>query len=94
MLQGLQVWDKQGVQTVDVSDSLTRVLGTIQTQGGNDENGVYNDDRLLGGRPWFTVVLQQVERFYPKVTISGSTINWTAEQYYPMSSCLIIYGIY
>lgn len=94
MLQGLQVWDRYGNSTLDVSDSLTRVLGTIQTQGRDDESGAYSDERLLGGRPWFTVLLQQVERFSPKVTISGSTISWAAEQYYPMSPSTIIYGIY
>lgn len=94
MPRGLQVWDGNGNSTLDVSDSLTRVLGTIKTVGGADETGSFYDERLLGGRPWFTVVLQRIELTTPFVSIDGATISWAADKYYPTSPCLLIYGIY
>ena len=94
MPQGLQVWDRNGSSTLDVSDSLTRVLGMIQTKGGDGDSGSFNDDRLLSGRPWFAIVLQKVEFVMPAVTISGSTISWASEKYFNTSACTLYYGVY
>lgn len=94
MPQGLQIWNSSGNAILDVTDSLTRVLGMVQTSGGVNASGSLSDARLLTGRPWFTIVLQLIENYVPTVTIDGATISWSAEQYFPASPCLLIYGIY
>lgn len=90
MPQGLQVWDTSGIQTLDLTDRITKILGTRTAAG---SAGSYTDVRLAQGTA-FTIPLRaptssRTEN-YPLITINGNTISWSSSNV----SVPFLYGIY
>jgi hypothetical protein len=95
MPSGLQCWDANGLLTLDTGDSITKVIGTVQTQAdvagslvvpdfeGGVRAFVFKNASPPGGSEW---------RPYGRteVSVNGRTISWTAGQ--PAIS--FIYGVY
>lgn len=84
MSAGLQCFDEQGRITVDISDRLTRILGTIKTD--MSTGGTVIDGGLSTGQPWFDLRIELYEGYphsdgsvlyRPEVTITGNQISWT-----------------
>jgi len=78
MAHGLRCKDAFGAITVDVTTTLLRILGTINT-GVTD--GSYVDNRLLGAADTDFFILNgddgSVWRNMPQVSISGAVISWS-----------------
>lgn len=93
MPQGLQVWDANGVLTLDITNRLTKVVGQISTIS-NVAGSLTVPDTIGGGSVWFAcqpnykVILYQP--YPPNVTLTGRTINWSAAP----QAIIIEYGIY
>lgn len=101
-MQGLQIFDSSGNKILDVTDRLTRVLGSFET-GAVD--GSLTDPNLtaFSGTPWFyQYVIQSGSSWAARpcrLTCIGNTINWYYEQGYNNKSLSnfnmkIIYGVY
>ncbi|WP_040263652.1 hypothetical protein [Pseudomonas massiliensis] len=94
MSYGLNVWDGNGKLTLGLSDSISRLLGTVQTTKGL--NGSISAD-FSKGRPWAQILNTGVTgaSVTPQVTISGNTLSWAytgnASMYV---SVVILYGVY
>ncbi len=99
MPAGLQCFDEQGRLTLDLTDRMGRVVGSVLT--GNNA-GAITDSGMSYGDPWFMIVLQPgesegyfyqggavVTKWRPAVTINGNNISWTAGV-----PSLLIYGVY
>lgn len=94
MPQGLQVWDASALLVQDVTDSLTRVLGYVDT-GGNA--GSLTDDRFYSGRPFYVLVstTSGIARVPLRVSFSGNVMNWfQAEGFVNAPESRIYYGVY
>ena len=81
MTMGLQVWNSSGVQTLDVTDSITRIIDTfsISTSSGS---GTRSYSNLPSGRTWVYFFSPTGGSFLPTISISGNNINW----FYPSST--------
>lgn len=100
MPAGLECYDDEGNVLVSITDRITKVLGTINT---NVSNGSLTVPEFSQGRPWFrAAALTQgiANETAATVTRSGNTLTW----FYPSGSdappnstfrnTRIIYGIY
>jgi hypothetical protein len=72
---GLRVRNASGI-VLDITDRLTRVLGTVRTTG----PGSLTDPALATGTPWHaeptrTIVLGHADS--GGVSIDGTTVSWT-----------------
>ena len=80
MAFGLQIWNVNGEKTLEVTDSLTKYVGTfaLGENPGTTGSGTYAD--LAGGRPfamcWRTSTSPTMY-FVPNITFSGTTATWT-----------------
>lgn len=92
--QGLQVFDANGNIVIDISDSLTRIIGG-GTFDGNDSS--LKDDKIVGSRVWIRIVsithatsnpIEKTVGIAPVFTVSGNTISWK----YDKSNIKIING--
>lgn len=97
MARGLQIWDASGALLVDTSTWMSQVLGNF-TLAAPHNAGSLNVPALSKGRP-YVIVLPQEGNLGAEpagnpvantVTISGTTINWSASPY----AAQVIYGIY
>lgn len=97
MTQGLQVFDANGKLTVDITDSLARIIGTISIAAGT--SGSVTVPAQLGGTRIFVIKLASApvgpvsggsSNKRTEVTISGNTINWTAGR----DAVVLRYGVY
>lgn len=95
MPQGLQCWDSNGNMTLDVTDRLTRLLGTAET---GVSNGSISDENLSAGTPWFvlrdTSDYEMLTEATCSVTISGNTISWVFSSTGTKTNKKIVYGVY
>jgi hypothetical protein len=96
MLQGLQCFDDNGNIILDVTDSLTRYLGAIHTNGTN--GSIYNAE-LLSGRLWYEVISDSCYQFSSKpssigITLVNGTLSWAYEISSNTVPVTIIYGVY
>ncbi|MDR5774920.1 MULTISPECIES: hypothetical protein [unclassified Caballeronia] len=93
MAYGLRCRDASGNITVDITDRLTRVIGTFST-GGSDGSFTVN----VTGSVWFMVLDDsQYSRtvLAPIVTLSGNTISWTfPSTTYGTRAVTVMYGVY
>lgn len=92
MPQGLQVWDPAGNLIFDTNDRIGRVLGAVQT--GTSAGDVVNAG-LATGTPF--VIVQKIGAIadafkIPTVSISGTTLSWTAGPH-GLVNHMIIYGV-
>ena len=80
-MQGLQIFDGNGNVTLDVTSSLTRVIGSFHT--GITDGSIVNSE-ITNGIPWFTIVLNgsatQGKFQSLMVTIDGSTLSWNFQK--------------
>ena len=60
--QGLQVFDEKGNITLDLTDRLTKVLGTIEANGSNVS---IHDKRILNNDVWFCLYYMHCDVKYP-----------------------------
>lgn len=93
MPQGLQVWDEGGVEVLNITNRLTRHLGSIQTVA--NVAGSFTVPDVTSGTIWVLPqaslrLLFDVRRAPPVVTLSGRVISWTAAP----QAILIPYGVY
>lgn len=97
MPQGLQVLNENGTVTLDVSERLTRVIGSFYANG---SNGAITDWNVAnGGTFWYIVFpaidVAWVDAMLPVVTASGATISWTYEWGANVNApATILYGVY
>ena len=92
MAYGLRVWNASGQLTLDISDSLTRLLGSVTVSG----TGVLNVPGFSTGRPFYYVVdsVFGAQADYPPIpSISGNNLSWTS-QGSPSRPITIVYGVY
>ncbi len=92
MPQGLQVWDENGVLTVDITNRLVKIVGRINTV--SNVSGSLTVPSELGGEVWFACQptykrILSIAR-PPTATVSGRTISWTSAP----QAIIIEYGIY
>lgn len=98
MAQGVQCWDASGNIILDVTDRLTRVLGTVTT---NKVNGSITDLNLLTGIPWFTQIIKSDGTTIPArewwatfiVSVSGSELSWKYIYSNYKLNYRIVYGV-
>lgn len=100
MPYGFQVFSATGELEIDLSTSLTRVLGRFQT-GNSQTYGSVTDANFAKGIPWFVVLVNGPPNssfewgLTPEVSIDGTTLSWSwpaVLQPYKRD-CHIIYGI-
>lgn len=98
MNQGLQIFNENGICTLDVTDRLTRVLGEFET---GTSNGSLVDNNLLSGTPWFisipSVSAVSFDSNSISITFSSNSISWEFVGYFSTPgnhSHHIIYGVY
>lgn len=74
MAQGLQVFDAEGRTTIDISDRLCKILGSVRFDG--KDFSFKCDDLLKGGTFWYGLVTDEKlnDASYPVFTASGNTI--------------------
>ncbi len=93
MPAGLECYDAQGRLMFSATDRLARVLGVVNT---NAADGSLTDAGLTTGAAYFAFFPSSMtaDRYWPTVTVSGSTLSWS----YAMPSYrvggVILYGIY
>lgn len=94
MSQGLQIFNENGICTLDVTDRLTRVLGEFET---GTSSGSLMDNNLLTGTPWSVVSSLSdagVLSFQSwSISFSGNYLYWNTIGYNPRNS-KVIYGVY
>jgi len=69
---GLQVNDAAGRSVIDVTDRLSRTLGTVWT---GTSDGSLGHAGFAQGEPWFTMLGQEPGYVSPDVTFSGTTMS-------------------
>lgn len=93
MPQGLQVFNSGGAVICDITDRLTRMLGS-QTISGN--GSIVVSQFSQGAGFYFTIPLAEFEGAltqYPIVEISGTTLSWSTPDT-PHISVVLYYGVY
>lgn len=100
MAIGLRVRDRvTGVVTLDVTDTLTRIIGMVNS---GFSSGSISVPEFANGRPWYYTdgpSFSNPFRFGRQVvvTISGTTLSWSFSQGIPAdayNATNIVYGIY
>lgn len=97
MPQGLQIRDANGNMILDITDRLTRVLGSFST---GTTDGSHTDAALSSGTPWLHATSSNPFNVYVcKYTITGNTISWAFSNlgYIAAGSRqaeYVIYGVY
>lgn len=92
MGQGVQIWEDAGNLILDVGTYVGRVLGSTTTTAGvsGSVTGVSGFDDGVGGFCVVPIGALWSGVAAPTVTISGTTISWTAAS----TAVKIIYGVY
>lgn len=97
MTQGLQVFDANGNLIVDITDSLAKIVGTINIAAGT--SGSVSVPAQVGGTRVYVVKLASTpigpvsngpSNKRTEVTISGNTISWTAGR----DAVVLRYGVF
>ena len=99
MPQGLQVWDSSGVNVLDTTDSLMRVIGVIQNITQGDPTRTITNS-LFGENPnrGFAISFRTSGiGTRPTVTISGNVLTYSPGTSFDSGTILrhyMIYGVY
>jgi hypothetical protein len=94
MAQGLQIFDAGGNLVFDTTDRISQILGSL-TLGNGHAAGSFGVSGFSVGTGWCAVLAESQfssgsqPRVPTRVTISGTTINYTAGD-----SCVLLYGVY
>lgn len=97
MPAGLQVWDENGFLVVDLTTSLTRILGSAFIASGAI-GSIVNDGFTTGtpfccssltdtGVPWAAL-----QSYPPRITFAGNVMNYDNSS--PSGPHRLIYGVY
>lgn len=85
---GLKVLDGGGAPVLDISDRLTRVIGTFSIPGGKKfYEGSINNPVIQTGAFWYALINNQIDvktdmpYAFPTISVSGSVINWHTPKY-------------
>lgn len=99
MPQGLQIFDVNSNCLLDITDRLTRVLGSFET---GTSDGSITDFNLTSGTPWFYTYNPSDTynvRVPCKISFSGNIISWSFQSGYcanqqGRANLKVIYGVY
>ena len=98
MPAGIQVHDGNGNVVLDMTSRVSKILGTVTTNGAN---GSLTDARLLDGTMWAAIErIQMAGTIYSivglEITASGSRLSWSHKNTWGADSYNItfVYGIY
>lgn len=96
MTLGLRIRDSNGNITLDITDRITRYLGTVNTNG---TNGSINDARFATGQGWYHVILPALvnsNMVLPVVTVGATGISWAYSPNARQTSLpvTIVYGVF
>jgi len=97
MPYGIRIKDEFGGVSVEYTDRLTRVLGSVAT--GTVDGSVFVTP-VAGGLPFFSLAGSQDFSFTstitPTVMLSGNLITWTFPQFGVSNrqSITVVYGVY
>ncbi|MCY0385667.1 hypothetical protein OVY01_00105 [Robbsia sp. Bb-Pol-6] len=96
MANGLRCWDASGNLTLDVTDRLTRFLGSLST---GTAAGSASIAGFSTGTPWIHVLdsvnPSAATTQAPSVSISGTTISWSyASTTLAKRAVTVLYGVY
>lgn len=97
MAVGLQVWDANGNLVVDITDRLSKILGTVYT---GSSNGSVTVSGLSEGEPFCTacpIAVQGGNLFNlipPRITINkeANTVSWQFTSTFQSASYLVLGG--
>jgi len=95
MPRGLQIFDSNGNETLNITMSLGRILGSFRVTGGS---GSVVNDGFLQGTPFYLIVPEVQFGVYPTASINGNTLNWAYGGLRPnvyqdfLSAATIFYG--
>jgi hypothetical protein len=92
MPAGLQTFDAAGNIIVDLTTRITRVGGTASIPAGS--TGSVSVPNASQGTIWYAFCHQTGERYYPGISVSGSTISWTPSTQGTPADKTIIFGVY
>lgn len=90
MAAGLQIWDANGVLTLDLTSRLTRKMGEINISA--NSSGSISVPDVSTGQLWFSFspdLNQSFITWLPKITVSSNqTISWVYEKFgnYPVNA--------
>ena len=98
MAQGLQVFDEKGNIILDITDGLTKYLGTFDT--GTENGSIVNDE--LTEHFWVNpIIITEIETadydhtwHAPKFSVSGNTLSWKFDGDSRRINCRCYYGVY
>ncbi|MBU2704156.1 hypothetical protein Ga0466249_005310 [Sporomusaceae bacterium BoRhaA] len=101
MTQGLQCFDANGNLVIDVTDHLTKTLGSFTTPVGSGSNpylmsGTVVDDGFLLGTPWYVSVGGFNFTSVLAISVTGNKLSWSYN-YSPLDGNTIfkvIYGVF
>ena len=95
MPQGLQVFDANGVLTMDINDFVAKIVGSFATQAG--VSGSITVAAPGSSRKAFIIKqaqppigIKQGSAARTEITVSGLNISWTAGR----DSMLVLYGVF
>lgn len=97
MPAGMQVFRANGSLKIDITDSITRFLGSFET---GTSAGQFVDSRLTTGRPFFQIVsigYISAEFMMPEIRPAGDRFTWVFADNglsTPNTSCTVLYGLY
>jgi len=84
-----------GAVLLNITDRITRVLGTLNT---GTANGSYSVDSALGTAFFSCLVANSfdAQSAQPDITVSGNTVSWSFDGagFYTKVPVTILYGVY
>lgn len=85
MPQGLEVFDSNGVSTVDTSTNVALFLGIFSVGGeGSAKSGQITNPLLANGRPFHFLIVGRIPSAQlnqeVEISFSGTTLNWSYPQ--------------
>lgn len=93
MTYGLEIRDAKGKKTLNITDKITRLRYTITATAGNNGNITLSD--IAGKKTCQFGVVKEADKEGHKVSRSGTTISWTAQNnVYSSGDTLIIVFLY
>lgn len=101
MPQGFQTFDENGLLVIDVTDKLTRFIGSFQT---TQDNGSRTLTGLTGGESWIFIHAHSIVYptgetgtgiLFPNIVKNGNVVSWIFDVEQPQGEkeiATILYG--
>lgn len=94
MSYGLKIRADNGTVILDTNFRMGRILGQLVLNSDNGSSGSIDVPGFNYGTPFFaTEQLNEVNKGYFSISISGTTLSWTMNGPGPRI-CILTYGIY